>query len=67
MAEINDRDYYVARATVSRELARRAPNATVAAIHDEFAARYEGAARLLEDNPHLIVDDLRLSVVASAG
>lgn len=44
MEQVDDRLYYLNRAQVSRELAQRAANPAVAAIHVEFAARYSQLA-----------------------
>ena len=41
MNELNDARYYITRAERSRELARAAVDPTVAAIHLDFALRYE--------------------------
>lgn len=42
--QLNHRDYYVARAAASRDLAGRAMNPKIASIHAEFATRYETLA-----------------------
>lgn len=44
MNEPNDREYYVARAASSRNLAQRAANPAIAAIHADLAERYEALA-----------------------
>lgn len=38
------RDYYLARAATARELAERAADPQVAAIHTDFATRYDELA-----------------------
>ena len=40
----NHRDYYLARAATSRSQAARAVDPKIAAIHAEFATRYEQLA-----------------------
>lgn len=47
MTELNHRDYYIGRADVSRRLAQQATNPQIAAIHREFANRYEATIRLV--------------------
>lgn len=44
MDQRNHQDYYLARAEVSRGLAQRATNPVIAAIHVEFANRYDSMA-----------------------
>lgn len=41
MNQSNHREYYVARAASSRELAQRAADPAIAAIHVDLAERYE--------------------------
>ena len=38
------RDYYIGRAAASRQLAQRAANPAIAAIHTDLAIRYERLA-----------------------
>lgn len=44
MNQPNNCHYYASRAEVSRDLARRALNPAIAAIHAEFAVRYDRLA-----------------------
>ena len=44
MNQSNHLDYYVARAATSRDLARRAADRSIAAIHAELATRYDRLA-----------------------
>lgn len=37
----SDRDYYAARAATARNLAQRAADPAIAALHAEFATRYD--------------------------
>ena len=41
MSQINNREYYLMRAANSHDMARRAVNPNIAAIHEELARRYE--------------------------
>ena len=41
MSDLQDQEYYATRAQTSRDLAGRAADPTIAAIHAEFATRYE--------------------------
>lgn len=41
MNQLNHHDYYLTRAAASRDLAGRAADPAVAAIHAEFATRYD--------------------------
>jgi hypothetical protein len=49
MDQLNSRSYYLARAEASRVLAQRATDPAIAAIHEEFAIRYDGL--LARDGP----------------
>ena len=42
------REYYLARAAEERSAAARAPNASLARVHDDLAAMYERMAREAE-------------------
>lgn len=44
MNELNHQIYYELRAETSRDLARRALSPAIAAIHSDFAVRYENLA-----------------------
>ena len=44
MNQSNHQEYYVVRAAASRDLEQRAKNPAIAAIHAEFATRYEQLA-----------------------
>ena len=44
MNQPNNQEYYVVRAAASRDLAQRAGNPTIAAIHAELATRYDSLA-----------------------
>ena len=44
MDQSNHLEYYHTRAEVSRELAPRAADPAIAAIHTEFASRYDSMA-----------------------
>lgn len=50
MEEIKDRDYYLARAAVSRSLANQSKDPQVAMIHAELARKYLEAANVDETN-----------------
>jgi hypothetical protein len=41
MSEQNNQEYYLSRATTSRQLAERAIDPSIAAIHTDLATRYE--------------------------
>lgn len=41
MTQLNNREYYVARAEASRAFALNADDAQIAKIHTEFADRYD--------------------------
>ncbi len=41
MSQSNHQDYYIARAANSRDLARRAADPAIAAIHTNLAMRYD--------------------------
>ena len=41
MNQLDDQDYYVARAASSRDLAQRAASPGIAAIYAELATRYD--------------------------
>lgn len=41
MNQLNDRDYYARRAATARNLAQRAADPAIAAIHAELAHRYD--------------------------
>lgn len=47
MSQFNNREYYVGRAQASRSLAAQARNSDVAAVHAEFATRYDRLADTL--------------------
>lgn len=51
MSQTNHRDYYRSRAEASRDLAQRATDPSVAAIHIEMAIRYDGIATQLDARP----------------
>lgn len=61
MKQSNHQDYYVARAAISRDLASRATDPSIAAIHFEFASRYE----LLAEQPEQRIES-KLTVVQAA-
>lgn len=44
MNQLNHQNYYRERAKASRDLAEQAANPAIAAIHSEFAARYDKMA-----------------------
>ncbi len=44
MDEFNNHGYYLARASAARDLAQRAANPAIAAIHQEMASRYDHTA-----------------------
>lgn len=47
----DDQSYYSRRAAISRDLAERATNPVIAAIHADFATRYDLLGRQSE-RPH---------------
>jgi len=58
MTELNNREYYVARAKVARRLSIRASNPAIAKIHSEMAREYEKLAAASETSvrsPELLV------------
>lgn len=56
MNELNHQIYYELRAETSRDLARRASSPAIAAIHQDFAVRYEDlAARAERPNENVMV------------
>ena len=50
MDQSNHHGYYRTRAETSRELAQRAVHPGIAAIHSEFASRYDSLVAELERN-----------------
>ena len=52
MDEFNNHGYYLARASAARELAQRAANPDIAAIHREMASRYEITAAQIGQGKH---------------
>lgn len=48
MDQLDNHDYYLARAGTARKLAQRAASASVAAIHADLASRYEATVAELE-------------------
>ena len=54
MDPLGHQDYYAARAATARDLARCAADPAVAAIHAEFATRYD----FLAAQPALAYDDM---------
>lgn len=44
----SDRDYYAARAATARDMAQRAADPAIAALHAEFATRYDLLAEQTE-------------------
>ena len=50
MSEAVSQDYYRARAMHSRDLAQRATDASIAAIHADLAARYDVLAGQADDS-----------------
>jgi len=57
MDQLNNHEYYVARAESAREMAQRAVNPAIAAIHTQMATRYEITSAQGEGNSLLIVGD----------
>ena len=47
------REYYLARAAEERSAAARAPNASLARVHDDLAAMYERMAKYAAREPAL--------------
>ena len=50
MDQPNSQSYHLARAEAARELSRRAGDPAIAAVHSEFATRYENMVVELEQN-----------------
>lgn len=48
MDQLNDHDYYVARACAARDLAQRAASPAIATIHAQMARRYERTVAEIE-------------------
>lgn len=55
MNQLNHHQYYVARAAAARELAQRAVNPAIAAIHVELANRYELVADQTDQDSDMIL------------
>jgi hypothetical protein len=49
------REYYVARVATSRDLARRACNSAIAAVHGDLATRFEMLAAQSEPQPPVLL------------
>lgn len=59
MSDLSNEVYFAMRAASSRELALRATNAMVAAIHLELATRYEAMAAASTPSEPLIITEVQ--------
>lgn len=66
MSDLNNQEYYRARARASRQLEQAASNPHIAKIHAEFARHYE-AALAGDDTALLVAEELRPPVAGGYG